>query len=192
MIYIADLACWEDNKNSLKTLISVEYTGVKVKLSPNFEMGVCNRTPEFLKMNLLGMYFLYCGICEASQPKESAKPKPKDEPKKEESAKPKSEPGEEEEAPKSKPKNPLDLLPPKHWVDFASLEIGTNIMAWCKPRIGCVVCCITSSGEVNGSAKVRLGETDVICSVKNLESRVHCNLTKERLPYMLIAVSTNA
>ena len=63
MIYIADLACWEDNKNSFKTLISVEYTGVKVKLSPNFEMGVCNKTPEFLNMNLLGRYFLYCGIC---------------------------------------------------------------------------------------------------------------------------------
>nr|POF19825.1 elongation factor 1-gamma [Quercus suber] len=52
-----------------------------------------------------------------SQPKESAKPKPKlkDEPKKEakkeEPAKPKPEAGEEEEAPKPKPKNPLDLLP---------------------------------------------------------------------------------
>lgn len=49
-----------------------------------------------------------------SQPKESAKPKHKDEPKKEakkeEPAKP--EAGEEEEAPKPKPKNSLDLLPP--------------------------------------------------------------------------------
>ncbi|GLT72797.1 hypothetical protein SLA2020_447010 [Shorea laevis] len=49
-----------------------------------------------------------------SQPKESAKPKHKDEPKKEakkeEPAKP--EAAEEEEAPKPKPKNSLDLLPP--------------------------------------------------------------------------------
>uniref|UniRef100_A0A7N2L242 Uncharacterized protein n=1 Tax=Quercus lobata TaxID=97700 RepID=A0A7N2L242_QUELO len=59
MIYIADLACWEDNKNSFKTLISVEYTGVKVKLSPNFEMGVCNKTLEFLKMNLLGRFLCW-------------------------------------------------------------------------------------------------------------------------------------
>ncbi|KAL6328829.1 hypothetical protein AAG906_003846 [Vitis piasezkii] len=52
-------------------------------------------------------------------PKEHAKPKHKDEPKKEvkkEPAKPKEAPvGEEEEAPKPKPKNPLDLLPPRFW-----------------------------------------------------------------------------
>nr|POF03275.1 elongation factor 1-gamma [Quercus suber] len=52
-----------------------------------------------------------------TMPKESAKPNPKDEPKKEEPAKPKSEPGEEEEGPKSKPKNTLDLLPPR-MVDY--------------------------------------------------------------------------
>lgn len=51
-----------------------------------------------------------------SQPKESAKPKPKDEPKKE-AAKPKvAEAGEEEEAPKPKAKNPLDLLPPSKMI----------------------------------------------------------------------------
>ena len=37
----------------------------------------------------------------------------------------------------------------EHWVDFASLEIDTNILAWCKPRIGCVIYCIPSSGEVH-------------------------------------------
>ena len=51
-----------------------------------------------------------------SQPKESAKSKPKveskKETKKEEPAKPKPETGAEEEAPKPKPKNPFDLLPP--------------------------------------------------------------------------------
>ncbi|XP_019152072.1 PREDICTED: elongation factor 1-gamma 2-like [Ipomoea nil] len=52
-----------------------------------------------------------------AQPKESAKPKteePKKEAKKEE-AKPKEE-VEEEEAPKPKPKNPLDLLPPSKMI----------------------------------------------------------------------------
>lgn len=55
-----------------------------------------------------------------AQPKETAKPKPKEEPKKEakkEPAKPdKPEGGEEEEAPKPKPKNPLDLLPPSKMI----------------------------------------------------------------------------
>lgn len=59
-----------------------------------------------------------------SQPKEPAKPKPKDESKKEipkvtqkEPAKPKQVLGEEEEeAPKPKPKNPLDLLPPSKMI----------------------------------------------------------------------------
>ncbi|XP_077231700.1 elongation factor 1-gamma-like [Tasmannia lanceolata] len=56
-------------------------------------------------------------------PKESAKAKAKDEPKKEakkevkkEPAKPKEEDAEEEEAPKPKPKNPLDLLPPSKMI----------------------------------------------------------------------------
>lgn len=42
------------NKNAYKTLIAAEYTGVKVALAPNFEMGVSNKTPEFLKMNPIG------------------------------------------------------------------------------------------------------------------------------------------
>lgn len=50
-------------------------------------------------------------------PKESAKPKPKEEPKKQKEApKPKAEAAEEEEAPKPKPKNPLDLLPPSKMI----------------------------------------------------------------------------
>ena len=42
------------NKNAFKTLIAAEYSGVQVELAPNFEMGVSNRTPEFLKMNPIG------------------------------------------------------------------------------------------------------------------------------------------
>ncbi|XP_052205632.1 elongation factor 1-gamma-like [Diospyros lotus] len=54
-----------------------------------------------------------------SKPKEAAKSKPKEEPKKEvkkEAAQPAAEAGEEEEAPKPKPKNPLDLLPPSKMI----------------------------------------------------------------------------
>jgi len=42
------------NKNAYKTLITAEYVGVKVNLAPNFEMGVTNKSPEFLKMNPIG------------------------------------------------------------------------------------------------------------------------------------------
>lgn len=52
--YIADLACWENNKNAYKTLIVADYNSVKVELAPNFEMGVTNKMPEFIKMNLIG------------------------------------------------------------------------------------------------------------------------------------------
>ena len=42
------------NKNAFKTLIAAEYSGIDVKLADNFEMGVTNKTPEFLKMNPIG------------------------------------------------------------------------------------------------------------------------------------------
>lgn len=42
------------NKNAYKTLIAAEYSGVKVELIPDFEMGVSNKTPEFIKMNPIG------------------------------------------------------------------------------------------------------------------------------------------
>uniref|UniRef100_A0A2P2MBI5 Elongation factor 1-gamma-like protein n=1 Tax=Rhizophora mucronata TaxID=61149 RepID=A0A2P2MBI5_RHIMU len=41
-------------KNAYKTLIVAEYSGVEVTLVENFEMGVSNKTPEFLKMNPIG------------------------------------------------------------------------------------------------------------------------------------------
>lgn len=58
-------------------------------------------------------------IKKPAQPKESGKPKHKDEPKKEakkEPEMPKDEAGVEEEAPKPRPKNPLDLLPPSKMI----------------------------------------------------------------------------
>lgn len=42
------------NKNAKKTLIVSEFTGVKVELVKDFEMGVSNKTPEFIKMNPIG------------------------------------------------------------------------------------------------------------------------------------------
>jgi elongation factor 1-gamma len=42
------------NKNAFKALIAAEYCGVKVELAKDFQMGVSNKTPEFLKMNPSG------------------------------------------------------------------------------------------------------------------------------------------
>lgn len=42
------------NKNAYKALIVAEYTGVKVEFAADFEMGVTNKTPEFIKMNPIG------------------------------------------------------------------------------------------------------------------------------------------
>lgn len=47
------------NKNAFKALIAAEYTGVKVDLVKDFEMGVSNKTPEFLKMNPIGKVCVY-------------------------------------------------------------------------------------------------------------------------------------
>ncbi|EYU28215.1 hypothetical protein ABFS82_14G321000 [Erythranthe guttata] len=61
-----------------------------------------------------------------AQPKEPAKPKPKEEAKK--AVKPKEVAEEEEEAPKPKPKNPLDLLPPSKMIldDWKRLYSNTK------------------------------------------------------------------
>jgi len=42
------------NKNAFKALIAAEYSDVKVNLVGDFEMGVSNKTPEFLQMNPIG------------------------------------------------------------------------------------------------------------------------------------------
>ncbi|KAI5448690.1 hypothetical protein KIW84_015912 [Lathyrus oleraceus] len=42
------------NRNFYKILIAAEYVGVKVELAPDFQMGVSNKTPHFLKLNPIG------------------------------------------------------------------------------------------------------------------------------------------
>lgn len=49
------------NKNAFKALIAAEYSGVKVELVKNFEMGVSNKTPEFIKMNPMGKVLTFYG-----------------------------------------------------------------------------------------------------------------------------------
>lgn len=51
------------NKNGFKALIAAEYSGVSVELVKNFEMGVSNKTPDFLKMNPIGKVGFTSLIC---------------------------------------------------------------------------------------------------------------------------------
>ncbi|XP_021858915.2 elongation factor 1-gamma [Spinacia oleracea] len=111
------------NKNAYKALIAAEYSGVKVELVKDFEMGVSNKTPEFLKMNPIGKV----PVLETPEG-----------------------PIFESNAiaryvTRLKADNPLygslliDYGHIEQWIDFASLEIDANILRWFVPRMGFAV-----------------------------------------------------
>ncbi|XAR56289.1 hypothetical protein NMG60_11036715 [Bertholletia excelsa] len=111
------------NKNAFKTLIAAEYSGVKVELAQNFEMGVSNKTPEYIKMNPIGKV----PVLETPEG-----------------------PIFESNAiaryvTRLKSDNPLygsSLIESAHidqWIDFASLEIDAQILNWFRPRMGRIV-----------------------------------------------------
>lgn len=108
------------NKNAYKTLIAAEYSGIKVELAQNFEMGVSNKTPEFLKMNPIGKVPVletpdgpvfesnaiarYVTRLKADNPLYGS--------------------------------SPIEYGHIEQWIDFASLEIDANIGHWFRPRMG--------------------------------------------------------
>ncbi|XP_048231783.1 elongation factor 1-gamma [Ricinus communis] len=108
------------NKNAYKALIAAEYSGVKVQLVENFEMGVSNKTPEFIKMNPIGKV----PVLETP-----------DGPIFESNAIARY-------VARSKADNPLcgsSLIDYGHieqWIDFSSLEIDANLLTWFRPRMG--------------------------------------------------------
>ncbi|XVF00550.1 hypothetical protein REPUB_Repub04eG0010200 [Reevesia pubescens] len=108
------------NKNAFKALIAAEYSGIDVKLADNFELGVSNKTPEFLKMNPIGKV----PVLETP-----------DGPIFESNAIARY-------VTRLKADNPLygssqyDSALIDEWIDFASLEIGANMVSWFRPRIG--------------------------------------------------------
>ncbi|KAL2513359.1 putative elongation factor 1-gamma 1 [Abeliophyllum distichum] len=108
------------NKNALKALIAAEYSGVKVELAKNFEMGVSNKTPEFLKMNPIGK----TPVLETP-----------DGPIFESNAIARY-------VTRLQPENPLygttlfDYGLIEQWIDFSATEIDVSIGRWLHPRIG--------------------------------------------------------
>ncbi|KAI3788885.1 hypothetical protein L2E82_01666 [Cichorium intybus] len=110
----------ELNKNVCKTLIAAEYAGVEIKMAENFQMGVSNKTPKFLKMNPLG--------------KVPALETPEG-------------PIFESNAiaryvARLKPGNtlfgssPIEYGQIEQWIDFSALELDANMRAWVFPRLG--------------------------------------------------------
>ncbi|KAI4318518.1 hypothetical protein MLD38_032213 [Melastoma candidum] len=108
------------NKNAYKTLIAAEYSGVKVELADGFEMGVSNKTPEFLKMNPIGKVPVletpHGPIFESNAIARYVT--------------------------RLKEGNPLFGSSPieygqiEQWIDFSSLEIDANLVSWFRPRMG--------------------------------------------------------
>eukprot|EP01018_Ginkgo_biloba_P038183 Gb_08439 [translate_table: standard] len=109
-----------NNKNAAKALIAAEYVGVKVELTPNFEMGVTNKTPQFLKMNPIGKV----PVLETP-----------DGPIFESNAIARY-------VARLKGDNTLigssliDYAHVEQWIDFSSSEIDINIIRWYFPRVG--------------------------------------------------------
>ncbi|XP_044414924.1 elongation factor 1-gamma 2 [Triticum aestivum] len=108
------------NKNAFKALIAAEYSGVNVELVKDFQMGVSNHTPDFLKMNLIekvplletpdGPVFESNAIARYVA--------------------------------RMKADNPLygsSLMEYAHieqWIDFSATEVDANIGKWLYPRLG--------------------------------------------------------
>ncbi|GFY89287.1 translation elongation factor EF1B, gamma chain [Actinidia rufa] len=108
------------NKNAFKTHIAAEYSGVHIEMAQNYEMGVSNKTPEFIKMNPIGKV----PVLETP-----------DGPVFESNA-------IARHVARLKSDNPLfgsSLIEHAHidqWIDFASMEIDANILNWFRPRMG--------------------------------------------------------
>ncbi|XP_072986419.1 elongation factor 1-gamma 2-like [Typha latifolia] len=114
------LHTFSENKNAFKSLIAAEYSGVQVELVKNFEMGVSNKTPEFLKMNPIGKV----PVLETP-----------DGPIFESNAIARY-------VTRLKADNPffgssvIEYALIEQWIDFSSMEIDANIGRWLYPRLG--------------------------------------------------------
>nr|APB08586.1 elongation factor 1-gamma [Rhododendron molle] len=108
------------NKNAFKTLIAAEYCGVRVEMAQNFEMGVSNKTPEFLKMNPIGKVPVLetpdGPIFESNAIARYVSRLKSDSPLCGSSL--------------------IETALIDQWIDFASLEIDANLGNWFRPRMG--------------------------------------------------------
>ena len=110
----------EGHQRAAKSFIAAEYVNIKINRIPDFQMGVTNKTPEFLEMNPIGKVPVLVTpdgpIFESNAIARYVA--------------------------RLKGNNTLfrsSLINYAHieqWIDFSSLEIDINIMRWYYPRIG--------------------------------------------------------
>ncbi|XP_076915826.1 elongation factor 1-gamma 2-like isoform X2 [Bidens hawaiensis] len=108
------------NKNALKILIAAEYVGVEVKCPENFQMGVSNKTTEFLNMNPLGKVPVLetpDGVIFESNAITRYV------------ARLNTDIG-------LFGSSPIEYGQIEQWIDFASMEIDLNLLTWLRQRIG--------------------------------------------------------
>ncbi|XP_010544111.1 PREDICTED: probable elongation factor 1-gamma 2 [Tarenaya hassleriana] len=114
------LHTYKGNKGANKALIAAEYTGVQIEVPSDFQMGVTNKSPEFLKMNPIGKV----PVLETPEG-----------------------PIFESNAiaryvSRLKGDNSLvgssliEYAQIEQWIDFASMEVDVNILRWFIPRVG--------------------------------------------------------
>ncbi|MQL99935.1 hypothetical protein Taro_032662, partial [Colocasia esculenta] len=97
-----------------------QYSGVKVELAQNFQMGISNKTPEFLQMNSLGKVPVLetkdGAVFESNAIARYVA--------------------------RLKADNPLygstlfEYARIEQWIDFATMEIDANVARWLYPRLG--------------------------------------------------------
>ncbi|KAM0848739.1 hypothetical protein ACQ4PT_054170 [Festuca glaucescens] len=132
------------NKNAFKALIVAEYSGVNVDLAKDFQMGVSNKTPQFLKMNPIGKV----PVLETPEG-----------------------PVFESNAiaryiARLKADNPLcgsSLIEYAHieqWIDFSATEVDANIGKWLYPRLGFSTYVAVSEEAYVAALKRALGALD--------------------------------
>ncbi|XP_076898570.1 elongation factor 1-gamma 3-like [Bidens hawaiensis] len=106
-----------DNKNVHKSLIAAEYAGVEIKMVDNFQMGVSNKTPEFLKMNPIGKIpVLETPEGSVFESNAMARYVAHGSPLLGSSA--------------------IEFGQINQWIDFSSIELDENIRGWGMPRLG--------------------------------------------------------
>ncbi|KAL7602478.1 hypothetical protein Lser_V15G24224 [Lactuca serriola] len=108
------------NKNVFKTLIAAEYVGVEIKMAENFQMGVSNKTPEFIKMNPIGKVPVLetpdGPIFESNAIARYVA-----------SLKPESS---------LLGSSLIEYGQIEQWIDFSTLELDANLRGWAMPRVG--------------------------------------------------------
>ncbi|CAL0300764.1 unnamed protein product [Lupinus luteus] len=129
------------NKNNYKALIAAEYNGVQLQLLPDFEMGVSNKTPQFLNMNPLGKVPVletpHAPVFESNAIARYVA--------------------------RSNPhtsllgSSPIQQAHVDQWIDFSSFEIDANILKLLYPRLGYAPYLAPVDEAANGALKRALG-----------------------------------